>query len=80
MVDILGINLSLLYGTSYSMLTATICLKLNRKKKKKRKDFKITSFATPLKPYGTIIFLPTIYSMCVCADKQPWNHRAKHML
>lgn len=34
MVDILGINLSLLYGTSYSMLTATICLKLNRKKKK----------------------------------------------
>lgn len=37
MVDILGINLRLLYGTSYSMLTATICLKLNRKKKKKER-------------------------------------------
>lgn len=40
MVDILGINLRLLYGTSYSMLTATICLKLNRKKKKKGKILK----------------------------------------
>lgn len=44
------------------------------------KDLKITSFATILKPYGTIIFLPAIYSVCAYTDNQPWKHRAKHML
>lgn len=44
------------------------------------KDLKITSFATILRPYGTIIFLPAIYSVCAYTDNQPWKHRAKHML
>lgn len=40
-------------------------LKVKQEKKKRRKDLKITSFATTLKPYGTIILLPTIHYMCV---------------
>lgn len=80
MVDIFGINLHSLYGRSYLAQSLPPYALSKIKKNIYTKDLKITSFATILRPYGTIIFLPAIYSMCAYTNNQPWKHRAKHVL